>query len=33
MSEFDDFRSKTLARQAEAEKAIHAGDPGPRMEL
>jgi hypothetical protein len=33
MSDLDDFRAKTLARQAEAEAAFHQGDPGPRMEL
>jgi ketosteroid isomerase-like protein len=33
MNEVDDFRGKTLARQAEAEAAFHQGDPGPRMEM
>ena len=33
MNEVDDFRAKTLARQAEAEAAFHQGDPGPRMEM
>jgi hypothetical protein len=33
MSELDDFRSKVLARQAEAEAAFHQGDAGPRMEM
>jgi ketosteroid isomerase-like protein len=33
MSELDDFRSKVLARQAEAEAAFHQGDAGPRMEI
>ena len=33
MSDLDDFRSKTLGRQAEAEAAFHQGDPAPRMEM
>ncbi len=33
MSDVDDFRSKTLARQAEAEAAFHQGDAGPRMQM
>jgi ketosteroid isomerase-like protein len=33
MSDLEDFRTKTLARQAEAEKAMVLGDPAPRMEL
>ncbi len=33
MSDLDDFRSETLARQAEAEAAFHQGDPAPRMEM
>jgi ketosteroid isomerase-like protein len=33
MNDLDEFRVKTLARQAEAEQAIVLGDPGPRMEL
>jgi ketosteroid isomerase-like protein len=33
MSELDEFRSKVLARQAEAERAMVLGDPAPRMEL
>jgi ketosteroid isomerase-like protein len=33
MSELDDFRNETLARQAEAEQAIVLGDPAPRMAL
>lgn len=33
MNEVDDFRGKTLARQAEAEAAFHQGDHGPRMEM
>jgi ketosteroid isomerase-like protein len=32
MSDLDDVRA-TLARQAEAEAALHQGNPGPRMEL
>jgi ketosteroid isomerase-like protein len=33
MSELDDFLTPTLTRQLEAEKAIHNGDPTPRMEM
>jgi ketosteroid isomerase-like protein len=33
MSELDDFLSKTIARQVEAEQAVHNGDPAPRMEM
>ena len=33
MSELDDFLTKTLARQVEAEEAIHNGDVTPRMEM
>ena len=33
MSELDDFLAGTLARQIEAEEAIHNGDPVPRMEM
>jgi ketosteroid isomerase-like protein len=33
LSEIDDFRARVLARQAEAEEALHQGDPGPRMEI
>jgi ketosteroid isomerase-like protein len=33
MSELDDFLTKTLARQVEAEEALHNGDPTPRMEM
>jgi ketosteroid isomerase-like protein len=33
MNELDEFRVKTLARQAEAEQAMVLGDPEPRMRL
>jgi ketosteroid isomerase-like protein len=33
MNELDEFRIKTLARQAEAEQAMVLGDPAPRMQL
>jgi len=33
MSELDDFLSTTLPRQLEAERAIHTGDPEPRMAM
>jgi ketosteroid isomerase-like protein len=33
MSELDDFRANTLARQAEAEQAMVLGDPAPRMAM
>jgi hypothetical protein len=33
MSELDDFLGNTLDRQVEAEKAIHNGDPAPRMQM
>ena len=33
MGELDDFRSKVLGRQEEAEAAFHQGDAGPRMEM
>jgi hypothetical protein len=31
MSDLDDFLATTLARQVEAEEALHNGDPGPRL--
>ncbi len=33
MSDLDDFRASTLARQAEAEKALVLGDPAPRLAM
>ena len=33
MSELDDFLTKTLARQVEAEEALHNGDLTPRMQM
>jgi len=33
MSELDDFLTETLARQIEAEEAIHNGDPTPRLAM
>jgi len=33
MSELDDFLTKTLARQVEAEEALHNGDVTPRMAM
>jgi ketosteroid isomerase-like protein len=33
MSELDDFLATTLARQIEADKALHNGDPQPRMAM
>ena len=33
MSELDDFLTKTLARQVEAEEALHNGDPTLRMQM
>ena len=33
MSELDDFLTKTLPRQVEAEEALHHGDPTLRMEM
>ena len=33
MSELDDFLTMTLARQVEAEKALHNGDPTLRMQM
>jgi ketosteroid isomerase-like protein len=33
MSERDDFLTETLARQVEAEKALHNGDLTPRMQM
>ena len=33
MSELDDFRTGTLARFVEAEKALHDGDPEPRLAM
>ena len=33
MDDLDDFRIKTLVRQAEVEEAMVLGDPAPRMEL
>lgn len=33
MSEFDDFLTRTLARQVMAEEAIDNGDPAPQMEM
>jgi ketosteroid isomerase-like protein len=33
MTEIDDFRNTTLRRQIEAEKALHNGDAGPRIQM
>jgi hypothetical protein len=33
MSELDDFLTTTLARQVQAEEALHNGDPGPRLAM
>lgn len=33
MNELDDFLTRTINRQIKAEKAIHNGDPGPRLEM
>ena len=33
MSDLDDFLAATLARQVEAEEAIHNGDSGPRLAM
>jgi len=33
MSDLDDFRTKTLARQAEAVEALVLGDPAPWSEM
>ena len=33
MSELDDFLTRTIARQVEAEKALHNGDVTPRLEM
>jgi ketosteroid isomerase-like protein len=33
MRELDDFLTKTIARQIEAERALHNGDPAPRMQM
>ncbi len=33
MSELDDFLTETLARQIEAEEALHNGDPEPRLKM
>ncbi len=33
MSELDDFLTATLARQLEAERAMHNGDPTPRLAM
>jgi hypothetical protein len=33
MSDLDDFLTTTLARQVEAEEAIHNGDPTPHLAL
>jgi ketosteroid isomerase-like protein len=33
MSELEEFLSKTLTRQVEAEEAIHNGDPEPRLAM
>jgi ketosteroid isomerase-like protein len=33
MGALDDFLTPTLARQAEAEQALHNGDPGPRLAM
>ena len=33
MTELDEFRNTTLRRQIEAEKALHNGDAGPRIQM
>jgi ketosteroid isomerase-like protein len=33
MSELDDFRDQTIPRQVQAERALHDGDPGPRLAM
>jgi hypothetical protein len=33
MTELDDFLAITLARQLEVERAIHSGDPEPRLAM
>lgn len=33
MTDLDDFRNTTLRRQIEAERALHAGDAGPRIQM
>ncbi len=33
MKELDDFLAQILPRQTEAEKALHNGDPTPRLEM
>ena len=33
MSDLDEFRTKTLVRQSQAEVALILGDPKPRMDL
>jgi hypothetical protein len=33
MSDLDDFLATTLARQVEAEEALHNGDPEPRLAM
>jgi hypothetical protein len=33
MTDLDDFLATTLARQLEAEEAIHNGDPAPRLAM
>ena len=33
MTDLDDFLATTLARQVEAEEALHNGDPGPRLAM
>jgi hypothetical protein len=33
MSDLDDFLATTLARQVQAEEALHNGDPEPRLAM
>jgi hypothetical protein len=33
MSDLDDLLASTIARQVEAEEALHNGDPGPRLAM
>jgi hypothetical protein len=33
MSDLYDFLASTIARQVEAEEALHNGDPGPRLAM
>jgi ketosteroid isomerase-like protein len=33
VTDLDDFRNTTLRRQIEAERALHAGDAGPRIQM